>query len=101
MFKMLGFGDVTSVEAWTIGLAAVALALIVGWLLDMITDRIGFGIFGNGAICLLGISAGLVFFRSYIGEVSVQRLPMIMGVAAVSVVLLMFVLIFLRRVLKL
>jgi hypothetical protein len=36
MLKMMGFGDVNSTEAWTIMLAAIALALIVGWLLDLV-----------------------------------------------------------------
>jgi uncharacterized membrane protein YeaQ/YmgE (transglycosylase-associated protein family) len=101
MFKLLGFGDLSSTEAWTVGLAAVALALIVGWLLDLIADHIGFGIFGNAVICLLGIAVGIWLFRTYVGEVSMQRLPMVMGVAAASVIVHMFVLIFLRRALKL
>jgi uncharacterized membrane protein YeaQ/YmgE (transglycosylase-associated protein family) len=101
MFKMLGFGDLSSAEAWTIGLAAVALAMIVGWLLDLIADHIGFGIFGNAVICLLGMAGGIWMFRNYVGEITMQRLPMIMGAAAGSVIVLMFAMIFLRRALKL
>jgi hypothetical protein len=101
MYKFLGFGDINSTEAWTITLAAIGLALIVGWLLDMIADRMGFGIFGNGFICLLGIAVGLVVFKTYIGEITVQRLPMIIAVGAASVVVHLFTLVFLRRTLKL
>jgi hypothetical protein len=101
MFKLLGFGDVNSTEAWTIMLAAIGLALVVGWLLDMIADRMGFGIIGNGVVCLLGIAVGLVVFKNYIGEISVQRLPTIIGFGAASVVVHMFTLIFLRRTLRL
>jgi uncharacterized membrane protein YeaQ/YmgE (transglycosylase-associated protein family) len=101
MWKMLGFGDLNSTESWTIMIAAVALALIVGWLLDMVADRVGFGIFGNGVICLLGIAVGLLLFQRYIGEINVQRLPSVIGVATASVVFHMFTLIFLRRTLRL
>jgi uncharacterized membrane protein YeaQ/YmgE (transglycosylase-associated protein family) len=101
MFKMLGFGFVNDLEAWTIILVAIALSLIVGWVLDMVTERMGFGIFGNAAICLLGICVALVVFRTYIGEISVQRLPIVLAAATLSVLLHIFTMIFLRRALKL
>jgi uncharacterized membrane protein YeaQ/YmgE (transglycosylase-associated protein family) len=101
MFKMMGFGDVNSVEAWTIMLAAIALSLIVGWLLDMIAEHIGFGIFGNAAIALIGAAVGLIVFRNYVGEVSGGRLPIVIGFAMSSVVVHMFVLVMLRRMLRL
>jgi hypothetical protein len=101
MFKMLGFGDINSTEAWTIMLAAVALALLVGWLTDMIASRMGFGIFGNALVCLLAIGVGLIVFRNYFGDVSVQRLPLAVGFGTASVIVHMFVLIFLRRTLRL
>jgi uncharacterized membrane protein YeaQ/YmgE (transglycosylase-associated protein family) len=101
MLKMLGFGDLNSTEGWTILLAAMALAVIVGWLLDAITERIGFGIFGNAVVCLLGIAVGMLVFQRYFGEVSINKLPSIIGVATASVVVHMFTLIFLRRTLRL
>jgi hypothetical protein len=101
MFKMLGFGDLNSLESWTVIFAAIALALIVGWLLDLVADQIGFGIFGNAFVCLLGIAVGLILFRHYLGEVSIARLPLAIGVCGASVIAHMFVLIFLRRTLKL
>jgi hypothetical protein len=101
LFKMLGFGDVNSLEAWTIVLAALAMALIIGWILDLVAARIGFGILGNAVVCLLGIGVALVTFRTYIGDVNLSRLPIVMGAATLSVVLHMFTLIFLRRALKL
>ncbi|MGL4240980.1 MAG: hypothetical protein ACRCTI_07700, partial [Beijerinckiaceae bacterium] len=90
MFKMLGFGDVTVFEAWTIALVAVALSLIVGWILDLVSEKVGFGIFGNAVVCLLAIMVSLVVFRTYIGDVSMARLPMAMGAATLSVLLHMF-----------
>jgi hypothetical protein len=101
LFKMLGFGQVNSLEAWTIVLVAIALALIVGWVVDMIADRIGFGILGNALICVLGIAVALVAFRTYVGDVNVVRLPMVVGAATLSVVVHMYALIFVRRALKL
>jgi hypothetical protein len=101
LFKMLGFGQVSEVEAWTIVLAAVALALIVGWILDLVAEHVGFGIFGNAAICLLGIGVALIVFRTYVGDVNLGRLPLVMGAATLSVVVHLFTLIFLRRALRL
>jgi uncharacterized membrane protein YeaQ/YmgE (transglycosylase-associated protein family) len=101
MLKLLGFGDLNSTETWTIMLSAFALALIVGWLLDLVADRIGFGIFGNAAVCLLGIAVGLLVFQRYFGEMNVQRLPSVIGVATASVVVHIFTLIYLRRTLRL
>jgi hypothetical protein len=101
LFKMLGFGQLNGLEAWTIVLAAGALVLIIGWILDLVAERVGFGIFGNAAICLLGICVALVTFRTYVGDVNFARLPMVTGAATLSVVLHMFTLIFVRRALKL
>lgn len=101
MFKMLGFGDLNSTEAWTVMLAAIALALLVGWLLDLVAAHIGFGILGNGFITLLGIAVGLVMYRNYMGEITLHNLTMVIAAATASVVLHLYVLIFLRRTLKL
>jgi uncharacterized protein (DUF486 family) len=101
MFKMLGFGDVSSLEWWTIVLAGTAMALIIGWLLDMVADRIGFGIFGNALIAVLGICVALVAYRNYIGEIRIGVLPIVMGVATLSVVVHFLVIFYLRRALKL
>ncbi len=101
IFKMLGFGQVTDLEAWTLLLAATALSLIVGWVLDMIAEQLGFGIFGNAALCMLALSVSLLAFQHYVGELSLQRLPLIMAFATASVTIHMFGLIFLRRALRL
>jgi hypothetical protein len=101
MFKILGFGDVTWLEAWTISLAAVALSMIVGWVIDVVTDEVGFGVFGNTFICLVAIAVALVSYGAHIGELSVSALPLIMGAATASVVVHMFILIYLRRTFKL
>ncbi len=101
MFKMLGFGDLSSLEIWTIMLVAIALSLIVGWVLDLVAEHIGFGIFGNAAICMLGLAMSLVTFRHYVGEPTVARLHMVLAFATVSVILHMMVLITARRLMKL
>jgi hypothetical protein len=101
MFKILGFGDVTALEAWTIGLAALALSMIVGWVVDMLTEHVGFGVFGNAFVCLVAIGLGLLFYGVHIGELNLAGLPMIMGVTTASVVFHMILLVYLRRRLKL
>jgi ABC-type branched-subunit amino acid transport system permease subunit len=101
MMKMLGFGDINSLEWWTIVLSGTAIALIVGWLLDLVVGRTGFGILGNALIAVLGSCVALVAYRNYIGEVGVGVLPMVMGAVTVSVVAHFFLLFYLRRVLKL
>jgi hypothetical protein len=101
MFKMLGFGDLNTLEVWTVALSGIALVMIVGWLVDMIAGRIGFGVFGNAIISLFGLVVALVLFRTYVGEVSLTRLPTVMGAATASIVFHIFTLIFLRRALRL
>lgn len=101
MFKMLGFGDVSSLEWWTILLVGTAMALIIGWLLDIVADRVGFGIFGNALIAVLGTCVALVAYRNYVGDIGVNVLPMVMGAATLSVVIHFFVIFYLRRALKL
>jgi hypothetical protein len=101
MFKTLGFGDLSSIEIWTVSLVAVALSLIVGWVLDLIAEHIGFGIFGNALICMLALAMSLIAFRHYVGDPTVARLHMVMAFGTASVVLHMAVLITARRLLKL
>jgi uncharacterized membrane protein YeaQ/YmgE (transglycosylase-associated protein family) len=101
MFKILGFGDVTMLEAWTIMLAAVALSMIVGWVIDTIAEKVAFGVFGNAAVCIGALMVSLLIFRGHFGELSVTALPIIMGLATASVVFHIYSLIFLKRVLKL
>ncbi len=101
MFKMLGFGDVSSLESWTILLVATALALIIGWLLDLVADHMGFGILGNALIAVIGICVALVAYRTYVGEISVGVLPMVMGAATLSVLIHFLAFFYFRRALKL
>jgi hypothetical protein len=101
MFKFLGFGQVTGLEAWTIVLVATALALIIGWVIDLVTEQTGFGVFGNSFVCLLGIMVALIVFQHYVGELSVARLPLVVAFASASVTVHMFMLIYVRRALKL
>jgi hypothetical protein len=101
MFKILGFGDVTMLEAWTIALAAVALSMIVGWVIDTIAEKIAFGVFGNGLVCIGAIMVSLLIFRGHFGDLSLAALPVIMGLATASVVFHVYTLIFFKRVLKL
>jgi hypothetical protein len=101
MLNMMGLGQITSLEAWTLFLAASAIALLTGWVIDMVAERTGFGVFINAVICIIALCVALVTFRRYIGEVSPERLPMIIGTATISVMVHMFGLIFIRRVLRL
>jgi hypothetical protein len=101
MFKMMGFGQITSLEAWTIALTAIAIALLVGWIIDLVSERIGFGVFGNAVVCLVALGVSLIAFRHYLGEISVARLPLVMGCATLSVMVHMCGLIYFRRVTRL
>ena len=67
----------------------------------MIMDRVGFGIFGNALVAMLGILVGLYAYSNHYGSMTSPNLQMVIGFVVASVMLHLVGLSALRRVLRL
>ncbi len=101
MWKFLGLGHLSFNEQLLVLLIAICASLAVGWVMDMIMGRIGFGLFGNAIICMIGIAVGIWVYKTYLGTMVRPDMTKSMGVIIASVMLHLVVLSVLRRLLRL
>jgi hypothetical protein len=97
----MGLTHLNNTELALLMLLAVCFSIALGWAMDLIMRRVGFGIFGNSFICLLGIALGLASFiwvyRVYDPRTTIIVLLFVVG----SIMALLMLLSWLSRVLKL
>jgi uncharacterized membrane protein YeaQ/YmgE (transglycosylase-associated protein family) len=101
MWKLLGLAHLSFNEQLLVLLVAICASLAVGWVMDLIMDRIGFGLFGNAIITFIGILVGIWIYNTYLGSMVRPDLTKAMGVIIASVMLHLVVLSVLRRALRL
>ena len=100
MIKLVGLGHLSDKEIYLLLLVAVCASFLVGWVMEMIMGRIGFGIFGNAIVTFLGICVGLFVYNRYYGRLTSPDVMMVMGFVIVSVMLHLVVISILRRMLR-
>ncbi len=101
MWKFIGLSHLSFNEQLLVLLIAICASLAVGWLMDMIMGPIGFGLFGNAIITMIGIVVGIVIYNSYFGSMVRPDMTKAMGIIIASVMLHLVVLSVLRRLLRL
>ena len=101
MLKFAGLTHLSDKELFLIALIAVCCSFAVGWVMHLIMDRSGFGIFGNAFIAMLGIFLGVSAYSHYYGRLTSPNLFVLMSFVIASVMLHLVVLSVLRRVLRL
>ncbi len=101
MAKLIGLSHLSDSEYWTLVLIAVILSLVVGYVTDMIMGRLGWGVFGNSFICMMGIVVGLFTYNRYYGRMTSPDITMVSGFAIASVMLHLVALTIIKRVFRL
>lgn len=101
MLKLIGLAHLSDKELFLLALVATCACFAVGWIMDMIMDRVGFGIFGNAAVAMLGILVGLYAYSNHYGSMTSPNLQLVIGFIVASVMLHLVTLSILRRVLRL
>lgn len=101
MLKLIGLAHLSDRELFLLALVAICCSLAVGWIMDMILDRVGFGMLGNAAVAMLGIFVGLYAYSQHYGSMTSPNLQMVMGFLVASVMLHLVGLSVLRRMLRL
>jgi uncharacterized membrane protein YeaQ/YmgE (transglycosylase-associated protein family) len=100
MLKILGLSHLSNNEFALLLLIAICASLLVGWLFDMIMQRLGFGLFGNAFICMLGIFVGVAAYQKFYGRMSSPDVTIVAAFAIGSVMVHLVALSILRRVFR-
>ena len=101
MWKFAGLSHLSDKELFLIALIGICASFAIGWIMHLIMDRVGFGIFGNAFISLLGLFLGASAYSHYYGRLNSPNLPVLMTFLVASVMLHLVVLSVLRRLLRL
>ncbi len=101
MWKFLGLAHLSFNEQLLVLLIAICASFAIGWVMDMIMGRIGFGLFGNAFISMIGIAVGVWIYKTYLGSLVRPDLTKAMGVIIASIMLHLVVLSVLRRLFRL
>jgi uncharacterized membrane protein YeaQ/YmgE (transglycosylase-associated protein family) len=101
MSKLIGLTHLSDNEYYTLLLVAVIISLVVGYVTDMIMGRLGWGVFGNSFICMLGIVVGLYGYNRFYGRMSSPDITIVSAFAIASVILHLVSLTIIKRVFRL
>ncbi len=100
MLKLIGLAHLSDKELFLIALIATCVCFAVGWIMDMIMERVGFGIFGNAAVAMLGVIVGLYAYNNHYGSMTSPNLKIVMAFLVASVMLHLVGLSVVRRMLR-
>lgn len=101
MLKLIGLAHLSDKELFLLGLVAICCSFAVGWIMDMIMERTGFGIFGNAVVAMLGILVGLYAYSNHYGSMTSPNLQVVIGFVVASVMMHLVGFSVARRVLRL
>jgi hypothetical protein len=101
MLRFMGLADLGGSELVLLTLIAACTSFAIGWIMDLIMNRVGFGILGNSFISMLGIGSGLAGYRYFYRVIDLSTLPVVILFIVFSIMFLLVALSWLRRVLKL
>jgi uncharacterized membrane protein YeaQ/YmgE (transglycosylase-associated protein family) len=101
MLKLIGLAHLSDRELLLLALVAACCCFAVGWIMDMIMERAGFGIIGNTIVALLGILVGLYAYANHYGSMTSPNIQMVAAFVIASVMLHLVGLSVVRRVLRL
>jgi ABC-type branched-subunit amino acid transport system permease subunit len=101
MWNLAGLSHLTDKEHYLLLVIAICCSFAVGWIMDLIMGRVGFGIFGNAGVTMVGIFVGLMIYNNYYGRLTSPEISMAIAFAIASVMLHLVVLSVMRRVMRL
>jgi uncharacterized membrane protein YeaQ/YmgE (transglycosylase-associated protein family) len=101
LLAYLGLTHLNNQDIWLLLLVAICLSIALGWVMDLIMRNVGFGTFGNCFISLLGIVVGLAGYHYLYKAYSLRNMPITLFFVVGSIMSLLLILSWLRRVLKL
>jgi uncharacterized membrane protein YeaQ/YmgE (transglycosylase-associated protein family) len=101
MIQLIGLSHLADKELFLLALIATCASFAVGWIMDLIMRQVGFGIFGNTFICILGILAGLFLYNRYYGRLTSPDVAVVLTFVTVTVMTMLVTFSITRRVLKL
>jgi hypothetical protein len=100
MLQLIGLSHLSDKELLLLIFIAICCSLAVGWIMDLIMRRIGFGIFGNAFVCMFGILLGIGLYNRFYGRMTSPEPMMVMAFALTSIMLSLVILSLLRRMLR-
>ncbi len=100
MLKLIGLAHLSDKEIYLVALIAICCCFAVGWIMDMIMERAGFGILGNAVVSLFGVFVGLYAYSNYYGSMTSPQLQFLFAFIIASVMLHLVGLSVIRRVLR-
>jgi hypothetical protein len=101
LLTYLGLTHLSNQDLSLLSLVAVCLSIALGWVMDLIMRNVGFGVFGNCFISLLGIATGLAGFHYVYRQYTLVTIPITLFFVVASIMSLLVILSWLRRTLKL
>lgn len=100
MLKLIGLAHLNSKELFLIAIIAACCCFAVGWIMDMIMGKVGFGIIGNSVVAMLGVMFGLYAYNNHYGTMTRPDLKVVIAFLVTSVMIHLVALSIVRRVLR-
>ncbi len=100
MLKIIGLAHLSDKELFLLTLIAICCCFMVGWIMDMVMEKIGFGIFGNAVVALFAILVGLYGYNNHYGSMTSPDLKMVIAFLVASVMVHLVGLSVIRRLLR-
>jgi hypothetical protein len=101
MLKIIGLAHLSNKELFLVAIIATCCCFVVGWIMDMVMEKIGFGIFGNAVVAMIAILVGLYGYNNHYGSMTSPDLKIVMAFLVASVMVHLVGLSVIRRVLRL
>jgi uncharacterized membrane protein YeaQ/YmgE (transglycosylase-associated protein family) len=100
LLTYLGLTQLSDKELFLLLLLAICVSMILGWIMDLIMRNVGFGVFGNSFVSLLGIATGLAAFHYFYRAYDLRTTPITLLFVVCSIMGLLVLLSWLSRILK-
>jgi uncharacterized membrane protein YeiH len=97
MYALIGFTDLANRDLMVISFLMLLASIVLAWIIDLVAERVSYGVFGNFFVALLSIYGGLALHQRYLGQ-TLQADPVrLIGIILATVVVAFFLLALIRR----
>ena len=101
MLKLIGLAHLSNKDLFLVLVVAICCCFVVGWIMDMVMEQIGFGIVGNSVVAMFAVLVGLYGYNNHYGSLTSPDLKIVMAFLVASVMVHLVALSVVRRVLRL
>ncbi len=101
MLKIIGLAHLSNKELFLLALIAICVCFTIGWVMDMVLEKSGSGIFGNAVVAMLAILVGLYVYNNHYGTLTSPDLKMVTAFLVASVMVHLVGLSVIKRYLRL